>query len=400
MKKGGLYFESFLVLLLTLIITGLLYVLSLNVNLFNVFKKSYKKIDLIDLYYSKLKTNDAHLSEDVVLVNIAQHDRGEIAEIINVINQHDANVIGLDIMFGDFRQTQGDTLLQQAIAQAGDKLVAAYSVNTEQEKLGSHEFFGLNQHLSGYANFIGNDVEEGVIRKSYIQYTIGQDTLNSFAHALVERYLPEHLEEPRLKDFSKKPAIINYVGYYDYFMPIEGSAVLANDLVLDKLKDKLVILGYFGNTFTDKSTIEDKYHTPLNAKGAGYNVPDMHGALIHANIVQMMLSNTYIKYWPSGKFWVGLFSVLLAYPIIVMFTYFFVRRHLWYHVAAKLTQLVLGIIIIFLVLNVYEYMNFKLELKFFLLILAISVDVLYLYEAIMAIYYKKTGNKSYFIHEH
>lgn len=400
MKKGGLYFESFLVLLLTLIITGLLYVLSLNVNLFNVFKKSYKKIDLIDLYYAKLKTKDANLSEDVVLVNIAEYGREEIAEIISIVSQQQAKVIGLDIMFSEFRQTASDTLLRDAIGSASDKIVAAYSINSNKEKVSSHEFFGLSNHLQGYANFINNDTEDEVVRKSYLRYALGQDTLNSFAYTLVHAYNPMKINSLKSSELSKKPAIINYSGYYDHFMPIEGSAVLAQDPILEKLKDKLVILGYFGNSFTDQCTIEDKYHSPMNIKGAGYYAPDMYGALIHANITEMMLNNAYIKYWPSGTIWVGIFSIIMAYPIIVMFTYFFVRRHLWYHVAAKLTQLILGIIIIFLVLNVYEYINFKLELKFFLLLLAISVDVLYLYEALMTIYFKKTGKKSYFIHEH
>ncbi|NRA93612.1 MAG: CHASE2 domain-containing protein, partial [Psychroserpens sp.] len=203
--------------------------------------------------------------------------------------------------------------------------------------------------------------------------------------------------EARASD--SEPEIINYSGGYDRFYPIEGKHLLDPEKSFDRIKDKIVIVGYFGTTFNSKKSNNDTHFTPMNKNG-GSGIRDMHGALIHANIVQMMIDKNYVNHFPKGNFWMICLSTLFAFPFVVLFTYYFVRRHLWYHIVAKITQLALGIVLIFIVLNLYDVFYIKLEIKFFLLILAISVDVLYLYEAIAAIIYKKYGKKSYFIHSH
>jgi len=401
-KNRHLFIESFFVLLLTLAVTGVIYVLAVNFKVFNVLQTSYKKIDLIDIYYSELKNKDVGISKDIALVNIAYLSRAEIAEILTLVNKQDPKVIGLDVVFKTTNNSMQDSLLLKALNEAGEKLVAGYDVFNENEN--TNPFFNLENKTKGYVNLIGNNKAFGVIKKAELKYKKNNDsnTEYSFAYELVKKFNPQltaKVDGEKIDIEQRKPFIINYIGGYDRFLPIEGSEVLENKSILNLLKNRIVIIGFFGSHFTNSYKLEDRKYTPMNAEG-GHGVPDMNGALIHANIAQMMISKTYINYWPKGKLFIGLFSLLLAYPFIVLFTYFFARNHIWYHVAAKITQLILAIILIFLVLNLYEYVHFKFELKFFLLILAISVDVLYLYEAIAAFIYTRYGKKSYFIHEH
>ena len=401
-KNRELLVESFYVLLLTLVVTGVIYALSINFNLFSVLKKSYKKIDLTDIYYSELKNKDVGISNDIALVNIANHSRAEIAEILFLVNKQDPKAVGLDVVFKTTNHSIGDSLLLRALNETGEKLVAAYDIFDANEN--TNVFFNLEDKTKGYINLIGNNKEFGVIKKAEIKYkkTDNSNTEYSFAYELVKKFnsqLSAKVDDEKIDLENRKPFIINYIGGYDRFLPIEGSGVLKNISNLNLLKNRIVIIGFFGSNFTNAYELEDRKYTPMNT-GGGHGVPDMNGALIHANIAQMMIDKTYINYWPEGNLYIGIFSLLLAYPFIVLFTYFFVRNHIWYHVAAKITQLVLAITLIFLVLNLYEYVHFKFELKFFLLILAISVDVLYLYEAIAAFIYSRYGKKSYFIQKH
>lgn len=401
-KNKSLFIESFLVLLLTLLVTAFIYILSINFKLFNVLKTSYKKIDLTDIYYAELKTKDVGISNDIALVNIAYHSRAEIAQILTIVNEQNPKVIGLDVVFKTTNYTAQDSLLLKALNNTGDKLVAAYDLfNTDEN---TNSFFNLDNKTKGFVNIIGNNKEFGVIKKAEIKYKkdASSDIAFSFAYELVKKYdseLTSTVDDDKIDIDNRKPYIINYTGGYDRFLPIEGIDILEKNRIVELLKNKIVIIGFFGSHFTNSYELEDRKYTPMNSEG-GHGTPDMNGALIHANIAQMMIDDTYINYWPKGKFFIGLFSLLLAYPFIVMFTYFFVQSHIWYHVAAKITQLVLAIFLIFLVLNLYEYANFKFELKFFLLILAISVDALYLYQAMAAFIYTRYGKKSYFIQGH
>jgi len=126
--------------------------------------------------------------------------------------------------------------------------------------------------------------------------------------------------------------------------------------------------------------------------------PDMYGILIHANIVSMIINNQFINHAP--KWLVYLLTLFLTFIYVVVFSYFYVKKHLYFHVAAKLIQLVTFVIILWLVFLLFSKFHIYWPTKYLIVSVILSVDVLYLYEALAVLAYKKLKVKSIFVHDH
>ena len=135
---------------------------------------------------------------------------------------------------------------------------------------------------------------------------------------------------------------------------------------LDFIEDKIILMGFLGNSLTQKS-LDDIYFTPLNPVYAGRSNPDMYGAVIHANIVSMILNKTYIDEIP---FWV---SAILAF-IVCYFNVVYirnVRKKLtdYYGGIAKLIISIQTVIILFI--NVQVFLIFQYKMSFTLVLVGI-----------------------------
>ncbi|MEO6540052.1 MAG: hypothetical protein ABIN74_03630, partial [Ferruginibacter sp.] len=127
-------------------------------------------------------------------------------------------------------------------------------------------------------------------------------------------------------------------------------------------------------------------------------LPDMYGLVIHANIVSMLIEENYI--WHPAGWLVFILSFIIVFVHIVPFIYFYVNRHLWYHVFVKIGQLLSFSFILLIVFLIFKHTAVLISTKYILLPVILAADILYLYEALAVLIYKKTGIKSIFIHEH
>ncbi|NRA92386.1 MAG: CHASE2 domain-containing protein, partial [Psychroserpens sp.] len=188
MKNKWLYIESIGVMILTLLVILVLYALSFNVNIFNVLKKTYKKIDLYDLYYSQLKPFDTEISKDIILVNIGNESRGDIARMLTAIEAKNPKVIGLDVFFKTFDHTPEDSLLLESLQAVKDKLVLAYFIKTPGKNMAPG--FNLSDADNGYSNFIGNK-KGAPVRNIELTYNYEGRKQYAFAYSISRKYDPE-----------------------------------------------------------------------------------------------------------------------------------------------------------------------------------------------------------------
>jgi hypothetical protein len=124
----------------------------------------------------------------------------------------------------------------------------------------------------------------------------------------------------------------------------------------------------------------------------------MYGLVIHANIVSMIIDEHYI--WSPPGWLIFIFSFLVTFLHMVPFIYFYVNRHLWYHVFVKLGQLLSFSLILLFVFLLFKHTSVLVSTKYILVPVILAADVLYLYEAVAVLVYKKTGIRSIFIHDH
>lgn len=396
-KTKQLLLESFLVTLLVFVVVWLLFIsLKISFKPLNFIAKSLKDVHLTDIYFSAIQVPKADTS--VVIVNIGELDRSGIAFLTEKILQYKPRVLGMDVLFDASRKDEpGDSLLTKVLLNRDDKIVMGGFFNTHAFDFNPayKQFDGL---AIGHINLLTDSLRVNVVRHCQLWYEEQGRYCNSFA-----------LEVIRLADFSKyaiararpeKIELIHFRGNRDAFRILNGNDMLSSDRNYQRqLTGKIVLMGFCGSgTFNDLDDLQDMFYSPLNDKLYGRSHPDMYGVVIHANIISMILDGNYIQEM-SG--WMAkTISFVLVWLHVIPFVYFFIRRHLWYHIAAKLIQLFSLVLIMMGVFYLLDVHCLMIELKYMFLGVFVSVDILYLYEAMAVMLYKSVGIRSIFIHHH
>ena len=239
----------------------------------------------------------AHLDDNIVIVNLDNSDRAEIAGLLNMISLCGPKAVGLDVTFEDRRE--GDSLLLEALAMT-PALVQPLNLLPVQ---GSDSFA-----LGGYSYFYrpGDDgFASSALPSKYANSTIREfrtvfptrdaGSLPSFSLALARIADPDAAAE--LEQRGNKLEIINY--HSRRFRCYEPSELLDH---AEELAGRVVLLG----ALHEKG---DLHPTPVNSM--------MAGIFIHANSLATVLDRAYMTSTPRWLQW--LFGFLLCY--LVVFTH-------------------------------------------------------------------------------
>ncbi|NJL13943.1 MAG: CHASE2 domain-containing protein [Microscillaceae bacterium] len=172
-----------------------------NLEVFNPISQTLDDFDMTDVVFSKLRPA-LPADERITLVNIGELDRTGIAELLNIIAQHQPRVVGIDAFFRSPKDPQTDSTLQASLAQF-NKLVLVSELSSRKfnEKTKqydsletSHPLF-LEKAQGGYANLstegAGNETGFYTCR-SFIPATQVKDKgeVLSFGVKLAEQYDP------------------------------------------------------------------------------------------------------------------------------------------------------------------------------------------------------------------
>ncbi|GAB4395524.1 MAG: hypothetical protein OHK0053_04140 [Microscillaceae bacterium] len=376
-------------LAILLIIFGFMWVFSQipvfqNLEVFNPVSKALDDFDMTDVVFSKLRPA-LPADERITLVNIGELDRTGIAELLNIIAQHQPRVVGIDAFFRSPKDPQTDSTLLASLAQFKNLvLVNELSSNKFNEKTKqydsletSHPLF-LEKARGGYANLstegVGNETGFYTCRSFIPAIQVkGQGEVKAFGVKLAELYDPV-----AAKDFlaRKNPSeYINYRGNIGIesgqpavFRALDFSQVFEQQFEAEEVfKDRIVILGYLGRSLGQRS-FDDKFYTPLNENYVDKRTPDMFGVVIHANIVSMILNREYIEELNGWiDFSISVFITLLS---IMLFSYFFQKLGYWYDAVTILFQVFffLGILLI----GLYAFVWYRLRVEINLAILAVA----------------------------
>ncbi|WP_258097331.1 CHASE2 domain-containing protein [Marinoscillum pacificum] len=395
MFNAKLFFESFLATILVFAVLGIFSIFPYDIKFLNPIKILMKDFKYTDIYYSKLADKDKPVNNEIVMVNIGTMDRMGIAAILNGLQQAEPAVIGVDIMFYGQHDPDSDMFLKEELSKPN--VVVTSVLHDEEETpyiLTSHSSFGdLNY---AYADLVAGDSLNSTIREIMPFYDDGEYYAEAFTSKILEMYDPEAFKD--LENRGNEIEIINYYGTYKQFVDYEGEQIIYGEFDPETIKDKIVLLGYMGNFVGDASNLEDFKYTPLNHEVVGKSIPDMHGLTIHANILTMYMHRQYIdKMHTAASFFL---DFIVCYVHVVLFMFLFVKMHLWYHLWAKVIQFLTAVVLIYILFYFYEMHHYLINATLILITVLISVDVLYLYETLAVVAYKRFGWKSYFIHEH
>ncbi len=335
--------------------------------------------------------------EDIVIVNIGMLSRREIAQQINIINQYEPKVIGLDANFGSLKpDTLGDMMLADALENTPNIVMSEKLIEPDDEgfwhgNILSHPQFSQN-HPSASVNLIIESADaqqfnfktcRSFFPREYLKNdkTNQIDTVLAFGVALAKYLKPENVEALFLR--GNEEELINYKGnVIDFgrtrlgtrFFALDAYQVLDLEFDPDLLKDKIVLMGFIGRDFNDTRSFEDKYFTPLNAIQAGRANPDMFGVVVHANIISMILHNDYID---AMSEWSSIVvSIIICFLNVLLFTIIYYKFSEWYDGVTKLLQLAQALVFVFMIILSFHFYNFKLNLTLTIIVVLLSGDVL------------------------
>ncbi len=361
-----------------LIITGLYY-FPFSFAPLNPISEALVDFDFNDIIFSRLRP-EQNADTNIVLVNIGNLSRREIADEITWINNAQPAVIGLDALFSVPKDSSDDSHLMQAMSQVKN-LVLVHKVSQydslkdeytrEETSIPLFNRFAAN----GFANLPDN--ENGAfrtIRKYRPSVMVNGTSVPSFTSRVIARYDPAalHALQQRRNDLE----IINFRGNMDKFFVIDAS--LPGTIPSPAfIKGKIVLMGFMGRDISSPE-LEDKFYTPLNPRPAGKTYPDMYGIVVHANIVSMVLNNAYIR--EIRPLFSLLFAVIISYINVIILIWLKSKIPIWFSLVTKLFLFIQTILYLWISVLLFSFFNIKVSLTIVLAAIALSTTSIDLFE--------------------
>jgi len=377
----------------------------------NPIGEAISDMDITDIVFSKLRKDpDALQNDDIVIVNIGNLNRQGIAQQIDIINEYHPKVVGIDAFFRQPTDNYQDSVLASVLWNT-DKLVLVTKLNHYNPNTGkfdtletSNPMFLENAQM-GFANLItpAKDQDNFKVCRSFtpIEYSKeGEQRL--FALKLAELYDPEAAK--RFKDRQNDVELINYGGnvvrtnnknseFTNKFTVLDWMDVFEENFVPSVFEDKVVILGYLGEDLWDNSW-EDKLYTPLNMEYAGRTNPDMYGAVIHANILAMILSGNYIDSMSNRAAVVT--GILLCFFNVLLFSLIYRLLPRWYDGLTKSIQLIEALVLLLITVLVFHFFSYKLNLTLGIIAVLLAGDSLEVYYGVLKNLFSKEQRRLLF----
>jgi hypothetical protein len=82
------------------------------------------------------------------------------------------------------------------------------------------------------------------------------------------------------------------------------------------------------------------------------------------------------------------------------FIHYYLESHIWFHLAAKIAQVLSAIFFVWLGIVIFSKYGLKVDMKFSLITIVLAVDVIYFYEAWAVWMHKKFNYKTVFKPHH
>lgn len=357
-----LSFDNLMITIATCIAAMLLYVVPQNFDFLSPLSQALGDVDLTDIVLSQLRGDD-HVDVDtsIVLVNIGNGDRGQIAEQLRNISRFEPAAVGLDAFFLAQKEAELDSSLAQALA-ATPNLVMVSRLEANDDGTSFHDLvrsrpeFGRSAH-TGFANLVTEEEKDvKTCREVSFEEKVDGRTEPSFPIALATIVAPDKARTALAREQTTET--INFRGNLRNFYHIDVEQSLDPQADLSVVKGKVVLMGFLGDYIGEKS-VEDKFFTPMNEQYVGRSLPDMYGVVIHANVLSMILSGEYIATATFAQnLLLGMFVLVLN---VLTFTYIYTRYEAWYDTLALAIQLVESLVIFYGTIVLFDDYHVKIN---------------------------------------
>lgn len=408
MFNKGIIFDS---ILGTLFIVSLILLFQLvrffgEFSLLDPIGDAIGDVEMTDLVFSGIRENPS-IDKNVVLVNIGDLSRREIAQELQIISKYEPAVIGIDSYFWNLKEDSlGDILLNRALSDIENLVLVSqlqynrFSYEYDSIKY-SNQFF--NYGSTGYANLETDAMAQyqyKVCRSFPPKRVVNGE--NELAFSVQVSQLFDQDKTNSFLDRDNEYEIINYRGnimgfgqteFGGRYTALDVADVFQEKFEPEVIKNRVVLFGFMGDDFDDRSW-EDKFFTPLNVKYAGKSNPDMFGVVVHANIISMILNQDYIGRQSKRS---GIISALIiCFITVIFFTWIYRRLPQWYDGLTKAIQLVIVLLIFTANVFIFHWFNYKTSLTLAIILIALTGDSLEVCYGLIKNLFSKGGRKLVF----
>lgn len=250
-----------------------------------------------DVYNSVINSNvNPRLSSDIIIVNVDDCSRMQIADVLSAINNANPTAIGLDVIFP--WQYPDDEILVDAIRECTHIVLPQRIVlsddTSEPTGLKGSYFYDISFPYYGIVNFESYAISN-TVRESRRSFSVNDTTFLSMPAELARLANPEAYAT--LADRAEDKFTIVYPA-------IEFDTISANELLEQTddlsrvLKGKIVLVGdlYDGHDF---------HVTPINKA--------MPGIKVQAYATETILNGVYIRTTSSNFNWVLAILICMAF---------------------------------------------------------------------------------------
>ncbi|NVO04162.1 MAG: CHASE2 domain-containing protein, partial [Bacteroidetes bacterium] len=373
--------DNFLCTIFVFLVVGSLALVAttFNFDYLSPISKALMDYEFTDLAFSKIK-EPPPADTNIVLVNIGNLSRNEIAKEVEIINKYEPKVIGIDAFFKKPKDESIDSSLESAFSKVKNLVLVSkliYNQETNQFDTLQTSLPRFNKYAkNGYANFITgeNNASDLTTREFYPRANVSDSTENIFAAEILKIANPKAYE--KLEKRNNEYEIINWRGNIERYYHLDVSDVFNPDQNLSFLKNKIVLMGYMGETM-DKLSLEDIFFSPLNHTSAGRTFPDIYGIVIHANIISMISAEDYI--FKSPRWLNYLIAILIGYFNIALFMFITKKYDDYFDLSTRVVQIIQTIGFLYLELVLISKYQIKIDFLLTIVVIVLSGDLIDVY---------------------
>lgn len=410
-----------------ILLAGLKWATDFNIfNAFDPLGKALGDMELTDIAFSRLR-EDPPIDTNIVIVNIGYLSRGDIGRQIMTLNQYQPKVIALDIIFacdGGLRDsincpqaydTLNNMIFASAVQGTNTMIMAEKLWQTKAlvAKYGDIDIYDSIEHTdtelrgTAYEGFVNleTDAEHQedlkVCRTYNPKMEVAGTTELAFSTMIAMLY-----DSAKTKKYLAREEHSETINYRGNIVDWHGAssypgryAVLDWDQALDTtqfvtsmIKDKIIIMGFLGSDLRATSW-DDKFITPLNKNYAGKTRPDMYGVVVHANAVSMILNEDYIGNLNTRDEY--LIALVVCFLNVALFSLIFKKIPMWFDGLSIVLQLFQILIFSFLMIYMFSWIDFKLNITLTLAAVALVGTCFEIYNSVLLVLYHQ-GKKKWF----
>lgn len=368
---------------------------------FDPIGQALSDFEMTDYAFSNLRP-DPKFEDRIVLVNIGNLGRMELAQQLSIISKYKPRVIAIDSFFNcegglydtlncpQLKDTLANLFLANAIQEAGNVILVSKLLQSDSlAQSGDIDIYDSVEYSDPhFSNFATNafaslptdaKYQEDVKQCRSLFPRVKVKGKNELAFSVATAMKFDSMTTMGFLNRNKNEELINYRGNFEIqevkvnidkdeisssgftgmFTALDIGDVLTENFDSTLLKDKIVLMGFLGDYFGDPSW-GDKFFTPLNKKVAGRANPDMFGLVVHANVIAMILNEDYIdelKDWQEYAI-----AFISCFLIVALFVEIDHKLPTWFDGLSVIIQLVLILLISGLVIYGFAAWSLKLDL--------------------------------------